>query len=181
MGLVVMASALFMLITFFSLFWTDIHPLLSTVIFSLSLTSGPVFFISTIPLTLPKSSIGTGMGLYKIASNIGATVMDVAVGIIQDKQKDNYHGVMAAMSCVSAVCLFLSVVYKLVDESIYAGAIHAGQTIAELSKQKEDQTLQQYEPAPNIISKVSMALVVTGLVFSWVAYFAFASSRAGGG
>ncbi|PIA14939.1 MFS general substrate transporter, partial [Coemansia reversa NRRL 1564] len=64
--------------------FTMINPLVGLVIFSISLALGPLSEITAISLILPSSALGTGLGIYKSAMNIGSTIVDIVVGVLQD-------------------------------------------------------------------------------------------------
>ncbi|KAJ2799445.1 hypothetical protein H4R20_004438 [Coemansia guatemalensis] len=65
--------------------FTMINPLVGLVIFSISLALGPLSEITAISLILPSTSLGTGLGIYKSAMNIGSTIVDIVVGVLQDR------------------------------------------------------------------------------------------------
>ncbi|KAJ2679844.1 hypothetical protein GGH99_005487 [Coemansia sp. RSA 1285] len=65
--------------------FTKANPLIGLVIFSISLALGPLAEITAISLILPTSSLGTGLGIYKSAMNIGSTIVDIVVGVLQDR------------------------------------------------------------------------------------------------
>lgn len=79
-----MISAILLTISFLLLGFTFAPPLLGFIIFSFSLTFGPVALITAIPLTLDVAYVGTALGIYKCASNIGSTLMDPVIGVVQD-------------------------------------------------------------------------------------------------
>lgn len=70
--------------------FTKINPILAIFIFSLSLGSGPVSLLSSIPLLLPITSVGTAYGIHKSATNIGDTIMDIVIGKLQDDKQEHY-------------------------------------------------------------------------------------------
>ncbi|RCH95918.1 hypothetical protein CU098_010196, partial [Rhizopus stolonifer] len=75
--------------------FTKLNPLLGMISFSMSLTLGPVALVSSIPVILPLSLVGTGMGLVKSGTNIGASLFDIITGLLQDHDvKKGYRGVM---------------------------------------------------------------------------------------
>ncbi|KAJ2591707.1 hypothetical protein H4R99_006658 [Coemansia sp. RSA 1722] len=65
--------------------FTMLTPIVGLVIFSISLALGPLAEITAISLILPSSSLGTGLGIYKSAMNIGSTIVDIVVGVLQDR------------------------------------------------------------------------------------------------
>lgn len=78
----VLASLLFVLsIIVLQLHWS---PTAAMLVFSLSLTIGPVALLSSIPLLVPPSTVGTALGAYKAAFWTGTTIFDLVVGRLQD-------------------------------------------------------------------------------------------------
>jgi len=55
--------------------------------FSVSLAIGPVAMVSVIPYLVSQSSTGTAFGIYKSATNIGDSIFDILIGVMQD-----HHG-----------------------------------------------------------------------------------------
>ncbi|KAJ2881510.1 hypothetical protein H4R27_004038 [Coemansia aciculifera] len=82
--MLVMSAGLFTL-SMALLGFTMINPLVGLVIFSISLALGPLAEITAISLILPNSSLGTGLGIYKSAMNTGSTIVDIVVGVLQDR------------------------------------------------------------------------------------------------
>ncbi|KAJ1974886.1 hypothetical protein H4R35_003405 [Dimargaris xerosporica] len=64
--------------------FTQLFPVLGMFIFSISLSIGPIAAVSSIPLTLPLSTVGSGLGIFKSAQNIGNTIVDIIIGQLQD-------------------------------------------------------------------------------------------------
>ncbi|RUS15224.1 hypothetical protein BC937DRAFT_92727 [Endogone sp. FLAS-F59071] len=51
--------------------------------------------ISAVPLTLPLSLVGTALGVFKSGSNVGGTMADIVIGLLQDADPlREYDGVM---------------------------------------------------------------------------------------
>ncbi|OLY85259.1 Major facilitator superfamily domain-containing protein 1 [Smittium mucronatum] len=80
----IVVSSGFFLVSILVLGYTSITPILGMLIFSLSLTLGPVSLISSATLVLSSSVLGTGLGLYKSALNVGSTLIDIWIGFLQD-------------------------------------------------------------------------------------------------
>lgn len=104
------------------LYYRTSYPIIAMLLFSLSLTVGPVALTTSIPLLIPKEAIGTGLGLYKSAFWTGTTIYDILMGLLQDHQK-NYQGVLifnvilGSLSLVCVVCLGLSNSYGVVEHN----------------------------------------------------------------
>ncbi|KAJ2708013.1 hypothetical protein H4R19_004852, partial [Coemansia spiralis] len=82
--------------------FTRVPPLVGLIIFSVSLALGPLAEITAISLILPSSALGTGLGVYKSAMNIGSTIVDIVVGVLQDRgsraQQETEHSYDYAMA-----------------------------------------------------------------------------------
>ncbi|KAI9313833.1 major facilitator superfamily domain-containing protein [Dichotomocladium elegans] len=71
------------------------HAVIGMILFSFSLTLGPIAMITSIGMLLPSRFIGLGLGLFKSANSTGTTLLDILVGVIQDKtEHQSYSGVM---------------------------------------------------------------------------------------
>jgi MFS family permease len=77
-------SAICLVVSFLLVGFTYLDPTIGLTIFSISLTIGPIALISAVPLVLPLTAVGTALGLYKCATNIGATILDPLSGLVQD-------------------------------------------------------------------------------------------------
>ncbi|KAJ1650858.1 hypothetical protein IWQ61_008443, partial [Dispira simplex] len=67
--------------------FTKLAPILGMFIFSVSLSVGPIAAVSSVPLVLPMSTVGSGLGIYKSAQNIGNTIVDIIIGQLQDSHQ----------------------------------------------------------------------------------------------
>ena len=85
-------------------------PWTSMLLFSISLTLGPVALVSSIPIVLPAEFVGTGLGFYKSAMNVGITFFDILVGRLQDRSHGKYEAVLwlwFAMSIATSVAALI--------------------------------------------------------------------------
>ncbi|KAL1914481.1 uncharacterized protein VTP21DRAFT_8864 [Calcarisporiella thermophila] len=81
-------------------------PIPGMVLFSLSLTVGPLCLATSIPRALSLALIGTGFGLFKAANNVGSTILNISVGLIQDATPDKGYGrVVHFLGGVSGIAL----------------------------------------------------------------------------
>ncbi|RKP09955.1 major facilitator superfamily domain-containing protein, partial [Thamnocephalis sphaerospora] len=78
------AALMFVLSMWLFLHYVDMNPLVGMIIFSVSLTFGPVAMFSSVSLVLSKAFVGTGLGIYKAALHIGTSLLDILVGVLQD-------------------------------------------------------------------------------------------------
>ncbi|KAJ2493289.1 hypothetical protein IWW37_000752 [Coemansia sp. RSA 2050] len=102
--------------------FTMINPLVGLVIFSVSLALGPLAEITAISLILPNSSLGTGLGIYKSAMNTGSTIVDIVVGVLQDRGSrtleetaHSYDYAMAFFVAWGLLSTFVAVTVFVVD------------------------------------------------------------------
>eukprot|EP00732_Lithocolla_globosa_P002490 Lithocolla_globosa_v1_NODE_1650_length_2420_cov_9.449471.p1 type:complete len:520 gc:universal NODE_1650_length_2420_cov_9.449471:516-2075(+) len=92
--------ASFCLILSFTLIgYTYVNPTVAMLIFSVSLAIGPMSEISALQLVVPLGGIGTGLGVDKCASNIGTTLMDPLVGLVQDVYESYYQVMWMFIAC----------------------------------------------------------------------------------
>ncbi|KAJ2565343.1 hypothetical protein GGH12_001511 [Coemansia sp. RSA 1822] len=102
--------------------FTKANPLIGLVVFSISLALGPLAEITAISLILPSNSLGTGLGIYKSAMNTGSTIVDIVVGVLQDRgsrvledSEHSYDYVMAFFTAWGAVSTLVAGTIFLVD------------------------------------------------------------------
>jgi hypothetical protein len=126
---IVILCGFLLLCSFYLIGFSMLTPVVSMVLFSLSLTIGPVALVSSIPLTIPRQSIGTGMGLYKTASNIGSTIMDVLIGKLQDAEGDKYGTALVALTVAAGIAVLISFLLWLADIIAFEGKLNQGLSV----------------------------------------------------
>ncbi|CAG8770377.1 2670_t:CDS:2, partial [Funneliformis caledonium] len=90
-SLTLIVSAVFLIISICLLGFTlAFTPIIGMAFFSISLSLGQVASLTSILILLPLDYIGTALGIYKSSSNIGLTIYDIIVGLLQDMDKGNY-------------------------------------------------------------------------------------------
>ncbi|CAJ0840224.1 12545_t:CDS:2 [Entrophospora sp. SA101] len=112
-SLVLIVSAVFLVISMGLLGFTSaITPIIGMICFSISLSFGPVTTLSTIPVLLPMDYVGTGLGFIKSTSNVGSTIYNILVGLLQDLDKGMYGKVMifyltsSILAIIASLCLY---------------------------------------------------------------------------
>ncbi|ORX71206.1 MFS general substrate transporter, partial [Linderina pennispora] len=110
--------------------FTMVNPLVGLVTFSVSLALGPLAEITAISLLLPASSLGTGLGIYKSATNIGSTIVDIVVGALQDngpksvaESQHSYRYVMAFFVGWGALSMVVATAIFVVDRFQWSGLL----------------------------------------------------------
>ncbi|RKP34363.1 major facilitator superfamily domain-containing protein, partial [Dimargaris cristalligena] len=121
------SSVCLVLATGLILFPVFSSPLVAMVIFSISLSLGPLAQITAIPLMLPPMSthrdIGTILGIRRCVEHIGATLVDTLSGVLQDLEVDRRYTyvlqVFFALSCATTFAvLFWAKLDRLLLDNI---------------------------------------------------------------
>ncbi|KCV67742.1 hypothetical protein H696_05851 [Fonticula alba] len=166
-SLIAIISAVVLLIGYSLVGFTCISPLVGLVLFSFSLSLGPVAMITAIPLVLDLRLIGTALGLYKCAINIGSTLLDPIVGVIQDTHGGTYHLVMVVFCCIAVVATIISVLLLLTSHLKYGGLIDLPRAVLESTGALSMKSF----PSMPLLSKVCIGVVCVFLAGSWMVYF----------
>jgi len=169
---IVNASAALQFFAFLMAGFSCVNPTVAQVIFSFSLAMGPVAMITAFPLVLPVSLIGTALGLYKCASNIGTTIMEPLQGHIQDIY-GSYDPVMVLLASFAASVVLASILLTVVSIVKHKGLLDATdseQTDIIAANKGGDALLTQ---DINKRTVVYIALLVASLVISWALYLYF--------
>lgn len=115
-----MGSGITFLLSILLLQYTHVNPILGMLSFSVSLALGPVALVSSIPVILPLSLVGTGMGLVKSGTNIGASLFDIVTGLLQDHDANKgYSGVMTFFVIVGLLSISAGLVLFILDGTMY--------------------------------------------------------------
>ncbi|KAI9497255.1 major facilitator superfamily domain-containing protein [Zychaea mexicana] len=113
-------SGVCMLVSLLLLDFTTIPPVVGMLIFSISLSLGPVGLVSSVPIILPLSLVGTGMGLIKSGTNIGSTLFDITTGLLQDADPNKgYKSVVLFFIAIAALAIVAGVILCILDYSMY--------------------------------------------------------------
>lgn len=113
-------SGLSFLFAMITLQYTDLSPLIGMILFSVSLSLGPVGLVSSVPVILPLSLVGTGMGLIKSGTNIGATLFDIFTGLLQDADAHKgYNGVMVFFIGISSLAVLAGLTLCVLNHTLY--------------------------------------------------------------
>ena len=158
-------SAVLLLPCFILLGFTTFEPLLGLLIFSFSYTLGPVSLISSIPLILNVSVIGTALGLYKCASNIGSSLVDPIVGVAQD-HFDGYDQAMLILIGFAILSTLASLVLLAVSHFQLGGLLEMPAAVRTqvISKKSIDQIAPK---ANRLLTAIYASVLVVLLVTSW--------------
>lgn len=125
---VILAAATFLL-SMVLIGFTQVSPVKSMVMFSISLALGVIPSISSIPLLLPPGIVGTGFGLYKTTISIGSVLQDIIAGALQDDKRGPLHSydlTMGFLLLVSGCSLIISLGIFFVDKVSWGGFLALG-------------------------------------------------------
>lgn len=184
--LILWISAIFLLLSCGLLGWTHVDAVVGMVFYSISLAFGPIAMITSIGMILPSDYIGTGLGLYKSSNNIGTTILDIVVGVVQDKTAQQaYTGVMLVFLILSCIGFGLIVFLWLTQRVWYNNLLEATRPKRlimmkekndhelELSKQGKDTYDEQTKP---FFSYLYVAIYIAAFLAAWVLFFVYSAN-----
>ncbi|ORZ11879.1 major facilitator superfamily domain-containing protein [Absidia repens] len=130
--LMMVCSGLTFTFAMYLLEYTDIHPLMGMLSFSLSLALGPVGLVSSVPILLNLSLVGSGLGLVKSATNIGASLFDIVTGWLQDQDANKgYSGVLIFFIMLGLLATLAGAVLWVLDLRWYDRLLDQSAVIAQ--------------------------------------------------
>jgi MFS family permease len=116
---ILLISAIFLIVSCALLGWTFVNPTVGMVFYSISLAFGLVGLTTSVGMILPSDYIGTGLGIYRSSNSIGTTILDIVIGIVQDKTANqSYYGVMILFISVASVA-FIPIAALWVSQYYY--------------------------------------------------------------
>lgn len=148
--------------------YTKINPLLGMVSFSASLALGPVALVSSIPVILPLSLVGTGMGLVKSCTNVGASLFDIITGLLQDMDTDKgYTGVIHFFIIIAILSILSGVTLFILDGAIYGNLLDSGKKSINVGDKRF--LMNRKLKVNYFYGGIYILLVIT----SWILFFRF--------
>ncbi|GAA5854251.1 hypothetical protein JCM9279_005096 [Rhodotorula babjevae] len=168
-------------IVFALLAYTDVHPLVPSILGSLALATNALPWISSIPLLVPdQAHLGTAYGVYKALNNCGSVVVNVASGAIQDQAtpgKNEYNGVFAFLIVIKGLDVLYGLMYWRFDRKYLGGVLDASDR-----KLREMEAEATYEEravglrAPiRRVTQVALATVAAMIVVAWTLYLYYST------
>ncbi|KAI9190140.1 hypothetical protein H9P43_001573 [Blastocladiella emersonii ATCC 22665] len=109
-------ASLALLASFGLLAWTLLPPYIALLLFSSSLTVGPVALVSSVGLLIGPESMGTALGIYKSMTNIASTLLDPLLGWLQDRT-GGYGAPLIVLVAVTVASLCLSTGLWILDSA----------------------------------------------------------------
>lgn len=149
--------------------YTSIHPTVGMICFSISLALGPIALVSSIPIILPLTLVGTGMGLVKSGTNVGASLFDIVTGLLQDHDADKgYNGVMKFFIVIGILSILSGVTLLVLDRTIYGNLLDAKKQNGAIVGDKRFLMNRKLK-----INYLYGGIYVTLVIISWVLFFKF--------
>ncbi|KAG2171551.1 hypothetical protein INT43_008277 [Umbelopsis isabellina] len=184
--IILLVSAVFLILSCALLGWTYVNAVVGMVFYSISLAFGPISMITSIGMILPSDYIGTGLGLYKSSNNVGTSILDIVVGVVQDNTAGQaYTGVMILFIVLSCIGFLLIALLWLSQRMYLGNLLEAGhqkrvQKMQEINDQQLLLTKQGEDPYVNvtsgILNYVYIGAFIVCLLVAWVLFFVFAIS-----
>ncbi|KAL7320553.1 hypothetical protein PS15m_000432 [Mucor circinelloides] len=183
---ILLISAIFLILSTCLLAWTYVNATVGMVFYSISLAFGPIGMITSIGMILPSDYIGTGLGMYKSSNNIGTTILDIIVGVVQDHTANQaYTGVMILFLVLSCIGLLLIAGLWLSQYFFLGNLLEMGRTKRILTmKERNDkeielnrQGLDSYADTPRKkLNYIYLGIFIVCLIVAWVLFFVYAAS-----
>lgn len=176
-------SSCFLLLSSGFLGWTYIEPTVGMIFYSISLAFGPISMITSIGMLLPSEYIGTGLGIYKSSNNIGTAILDVAVGVVQDKTAgQSYVNVMLVFIVLAGVGFVLILGLWFNQFYFYGNLLEVGRAkrvirMEEINGKELAFTSKGLDPYTDTPVKKSsypaVGLFAASLLVAWVLFFVY--------
>lgn len=152
--------------------FTHCHPAIGMLMFSVSLSLGPVGLVSSVSVILPLSLVGTGMGLIKSGTNVDASLFDMAAGFLQDMDPEQgYGGVVAFFVAAGCLAVLARLSIHVMDVRVYGSILN--QNAVQANQRQQDSidamvATKKYAPvhADWIYGSIFVALACT----SWILF-----------
>lgn len=183
---ILLISAIFLILSTCLLAWSYVDATVGMVFYSISLAFGPIGMITSIGMILPSDYIGTGLGMYKSSNNIGTTILDIIVGVVQDHTANQaYNGVMILFLVLSCIGLFLIAGLWLSQYFFLGNLLEMSRTKRILTmKERNDkeielnrQGLDSYADTPRKkLNYFYVATFIICLLVAWVLFFVYSAT-----
>ncbi|RCH86311.1 Major facilitator super domain-containing protein 1 [Rhizopus azygosporus] len=145
--------------------YTPIHPIVGMISFSVSLALGPVALVSSVPLILPLSLVGTGMGLIKSGTNVGASIFDILTGLLQDHDAHRGYGSVIDFFIIIVTLSILSGITLLILNRIMYGNLLDSASSAETKQEQLTERLKS--------NYFYAGIYIVLVIVSWIMFIRF--------
>ncbi|CEG75538.1 hypothetical protein RMATCC62417_10563 [Rhizopus microsporus] len=181
--LILLLSAVFLILSSGLLGWSYVDATVGMVFYSISLAFGPIAMITSIGMVLPSEYIGTGLGIYKSANNVGTSILDVVVGVVQDKTANqSYVNVMLVFIILAAIGFILIIALWANQFKFYGNLLEVRRTIRtmrmqEINDKELEYTSKGMDPYTDTPTRWTsypiVGFFVAALLVAWVLFFVY--------
>ncbi|KAJ6565492.1 major facilitator superfamily domain-containing protein [Mycena vulgaris] len=123
----VSATALLWILVYSLMGFTQVHPMVPTILGSVALSFNVIPFIAAIPLLAPSQTyLGTAFGIWKAFNSAGTLIMDVSAGAIQDKTPTGTHtydNVLYFLIAIKSLDVIYGMLYHLLDVRYFGSVL----------------------------------------------------------
>ncbi|GAB5585613.1 hypothetical protein Unana1_00513 [Umbelopsis nana] len=120
--------------------------------------------------------MGTGMGIIKSGTNIGATIFDILVGRLQDADPlKGYDGVLIFFMIISAAAVVAGIILAIIDRIFYAGILDCNSRESKRLIRRNSRgeiTIPRVEDKM-VLNWVYGSIFVASAISSWILFFFF--------
>ncbi|CAB4436284.1 unnamed protein product [Rhizophagus irregularis] len=170
-SLTIIASSVFLTISMYLIGFVELSPIIivtGMICFSISLSLGPVGLLSSIPILLPLDYVGTALGIVKSSLNIGSTIYDILVGLLQDLEGGKYGMVMSFYLGSSICAILVSILLYSVAKNWRDGILDMKD---DERKRKHDTVKVEEFNQPTRKNYFYIITFIVLLIVSWILFF----------
>ena len=149
-------------VSLFALCFSSINPIIPVLLLSLSISTGPLSLLSSIPLILPQDVLGIANGLFKSGANIMGVIQDIMVGMIQDKWNDYDYSIVFLLF-MSSLALLLGFVLNFINKKHWNGLLNYNLEERMASSHFEDKMNDKVNYFP-------LSVLIILLILSWILF-----------
>ncbi|KAI8098335.1 major facilitator superfamily domain-containing protein [Gilbertella persicaria] len=188
--IILLISSIFLILSSGLLGWTYVDAVVGMVFYSISLAFGPISMITSIGMLLPSDYIGTGLGIYKSSNNIGTSILDVAVGVVQDNTAgQSYVNVMLTFIILAGIGFVLILLLWFNQFYFYGNLLEVGRAkrtirMQEINDKELELTSRGKDPYSETPYKkfnyFTVGIFIAALISAWVLFFVYSIHGKGG-
>ncbi|CAO3702432.1 unnamed protein product [Rhizopus stolonifer] len=183
---ILLFSAIFFILSMVLLGWTFVNAVVGMVFYSICLALGLISMVTSLGMVLPSEYIGTGFGMYKSANNLGASIFDIVIGIIQDNTANqSYSNVMILFLTIGCVSFFLIAGLWVMQYVAYDNLLETGRkkrmilmkerTEAEMALKKKGADAPENTKI-KLFNWISFVIFICIMIVAWVLFFVYSAT-----
>ncbi|CAO3672396.1 unnamed protein product [Rhizopus stolonifer] len=164
-------SGVFFIVSMVLLGWTAVNAVAGMVCYSVCLALGLISLITCVGTVTPVDQLGTGYGMYQSANNLGTSILDIVIGVLQDSTANQGYGrVMLLFLILGCVSLGLIVGLGVFQYKAYDNLLETSRPKRlELLKKKYSQEIKGW-------NWICVGIYLAILVVAWVLFFVYSAT-----